>query len=171
VVGTGGVDTSKSAGHGRLIYAMRVDEKLNLAAYCADERFRSRDDARLEPGCKWALVSSHFYYFGRNAIDISTLPPGDADESLEKKGPGFKKHFSDEFIAALIQWIEATYEPGVHGDPCGHGPHTSLRVRMRAAHAGSSPSLCAADPALDANPSVAKRCARSRTNTKCPPAD
>src|SRR6266566_24848 len=34
IAGTGGVDLSKSAGHGKLIYAMRVDEIISLAEYC-----------------------------------------------------------------------------------------------------------------------------------------
>jgi len=33
IVGTGGANLSKSAGHGKLIYAMRVDKKLPLADY------------------------------------------------------------------------------------------------------------------------------------------
>ena len=34
IAGTGGADLSKSAGHGKLIYAMRVDDKIPLAEYC-----------------------------------------------------------------------------------------------------------------------------------------
>jgi hypothetical protein len=34
IAGTGGVDLDKSAGHGKLIYAMRVDEKITLREYC-----------------------------------------------------------------------------------------------------------------------------------------
>ncbi len=34
IAGTGGVDLCKSAGHGKLIYAMRVDEKIPLREYC-----------------------------------------------------------------------------------------------------------------------------------------
>jgi len=43
IVGTGG--TSKdSAGHGKLIYLMRVDEKLPFQRFLADARFRGRRD-------------------------------------------------------------------------------------------------------------------------------
>ncbi len=34
IAGTGGADQTKSAGHGKLIYAMRVDEKISLGKYC-----------------------------------------------------------------------------------------------------------------------------------------
>jgi hypothetical protein len=34
IAGTGGSDLRKSAGHGKLIYAMRIDEKISLAEYC-----------------------------------------------------------------------------------------------------------------------------------------
>lgn len=60
VVGTGGV---KNAGHGKLIYAMRMDEKLSLAEYRNDKRFASRFDAeRDRKGRKdqYALISQHF---------------------------------------------------------------------------------------------------------------
>jgi len=42
ISGTGGADPRVSAGHGRLVYAMRVDEKLTLAQYHADPRFAVR---------------------------------------------------------------------------------------------------------------------------------
>src|SRR4029077_12631610 len=38
IAGTGGVDRSKSAGNGKLIYAMRVDEKISLREYCQANR-------------------------------------------------------------------------------------------------------------------------------------
>lgn len=34
IAGTGGADLDKSAGHGKLIYVMRVDEKISLQEYC-----------------------------------------------------------------------------------------------------------------------------------------
>jgi len=38
IAGTGGVNLSKSAGHGKLIYAMRADEKISLREYCQGNR-------------------------------------------------------------------------------------------------------------------------------------
>src|ERR1700680_4148150 len=67
IAGTGGVDLGKSAGHGKLIYAMRVDDKLPLAKYCR-ENVGKRIDADHDIGEKgrFALISHHFFYFGRN---------------------------------------------------------------------------------------------------------
>src|SRR5690348_16135882 len=42
VIGTGGVK-ALSAGHGRLVYAMKVTEKWTLPEYLKDSRFRDRD--------------------------------------------------------------------------------------------------------------------------------
>lgn len=118
IVGTGGVKRV-SAGHGKIIYAMRVDEKLSLADYYKDQRFKGRIDARPdEVSVKghYALVSRHFFYFGKNAIEIAEKY---LDYPLEMKGPGFRyKGFGDEFISDFIHWLETTYKPGVHGVPC-----------------------------------------------------
>jgi hypothetical protein len=42
VIGTGGADKRKSAGHGKLIYAMRVDEKLTRREYFNHSRFQKK---------------------------------------------------------------------------------------------------------------------------------
>jgi hypothetical protein len=63
IAGTGGADLSKSAGHGKLIYAMRVDDKIPLAEYCQAYN-GSRVDAEhevLEDG-RFALISRHFWF-------------------------------------------------------------------------------------------------------------
>jgi hypothetical protein len=119
IAGTGGADLSKSAGHGKLIYAMRVDKKISLAEYCLDyngkrvdaEHEVMRDERR-------ALISNHFYYFGRNAIDISEIPSKHLNHAFEKKGPGYRRDFSEEFVEDFASWLETTFRKGRHGDPC-----------------------------------------------------
>lgn len=130
VIGTGGADLRKSAGHGKLVYAMRVEEKLTRERYFKDERFeakkpitkgsyeRQRGDNE-PPGSPFerhgqsVLISrDHFYYFGRKAV---LIPKRFAD--LEKKGPGFKRNFSAAFVEQFARWI-TTKKPGRHGEPC-----------------------------------------------------
>jgi hypothetical protein len=134
VVGTGGV-SRKSAGHGKIIYAMRVDEKLSLRDYNADPRFTNRIDAHQRSPKKgeFALVSRHFFYFGRNAVRI---PKRFLDHPLEKAGPGFRKDFDENFIEDFINWIETKYKIGVHGEPCDpmaelDTPKCPVKVRRR----------------------------------------
>jgi hypothetical protein len=118
IAGTGGADLKKSAGHGKLIYAMRVDDKLSLASYC--RAFNDRCDAKhdiAEKG-RFALISNHFFYFGRNAIDISEIPGKHLDHPFEKSGPGYRCDFSEEFVEAFASWLPATFTKGVHGSPC-----------------------------------------------------
>jgi hypothetical protein len=82
VIGTGGATRKKSAGHGRLIYAMRVDEKLTRQQYFLDPRF-GKKKRRVDGTCEQkqgdnlspanhferrkqsVLISRHFYYFGK----------------------------------------------------------------------------------------------------------
>src|SRR2546427_7071846 len=42
VAGTGGADQMRSTGHGKLVYAMRVDEKLPREKYWHDRRFAEK---------------------------------------------------------------------------------------------------------------------------------
>ncbi len=127
IVGTGGARESVSAGHGKLVYAMRVDEKLRLADYYRDKRFGGRPDAKhdeLTMKGHFALVSRHFFYFGGNAID---MPTRFLNYPLEKKGPGFRyKDFAQDFINDFTGWLEATFKVGLHGSPCGSDPELRL---------------------------------------------
>ncbi len=134
IVGTGGV-RDVSAGHGKLIYAMRIEEKLTLVEYYRDERFQGREDITRDSTeditNRFALISRHFFYFGRNAIGLNEIHRGHLDHPLEKKGPGFRSDFSNEFIEDFAQWIERTYQVGEHGDPCGNREESSLCIRLK----------------------------------------
>ncbi len=131
VVGTGGADKRKSAGHGKLVYAMQVDEKLTREEYYACPRFAVK--RRVKAGTfqqrqgdnecpaddfqrteQYALISRHFYYFGANAIDI----PKEAPRNLEKRGPGFRYDFAPADIHRFVKWLENNCKPGRHGEPC-----------------------------------------------------
>src|SRR5688572_6732726 len=89
IIGTGGANPKRSAGHGKLVYAMRVDEKITLAEY-----FRRYEGKRLDADddCpkrgRYALLSRHFCYFGQNAMDIP-----DDFIAFEKDGQNFKSNF------------------------------------------------------------------------------
>lgn len=143
IVGTGGADPRRSAGHGRLIYAMRVDEKLTREEYYADRRF-SKKKRPVENGTdvetrgdnlpsandfekygQFALISRNFYYFGASAVCI----PKRFCCSLEKKGPGFKKRFDSAFVRKFVEWLEKNHEPGRHGKPCESKPDRSGRCK------------------------------------------
>ncbi|NQT03441.1 MAG: hypothetical protein HQ580_15550 [Planctomycetes bacterium] len=119
IVGTGGADKRKSSGHGTLIYAMRVEESLTLEKYYKDKRFKGRlgnccNQSHRIDTC--ALISKHYWYFGREAFRIPK-----EYLLLEKKGPGFKNKFKEEFIQGFTKYLESKYPQGVHGKPCCNG--------------------------------------------------
>ncbi len=119
IAGTGGADLKKSAGHGRLIYAMRVDQKMPLSEYCQAYQGRRVDAEHVvSQDGRFALISRHFFYFGRSAIDISEIPQDHLDHEFEKRGPGHRSDFTEEFIEDFVSWLEATFAKGVHGLPC-----------------------------------------------------
>jgi hypothetical protein len=124
IVGTGG-KSHESAGHGKLIYAMRVTRKIPLAQYNSSPRYAGRGDRFPEDRHthgRFALISDDFWYFGRNAVDVSLIPTRHLDHRFEKRGPAYRADFSELFIADFEQWIRATYPPGIHGEPCGPRP-------------------------------------------------
>jgi len=128
VIGTGGA-SKKSSGHGKLVYAMQVDEKLTRDEYFSDSRFAQKKRKKMgtyeqtqgdnlrprndfEKREQFALVSWYFYYFGANAVDIP-----ERFKHLEKKGPGFRSHFEQGDIRWFLGWLEKTYKPGRQGEP------------------------------------------------------
>ena len=127
IAGTGGADLGKSAGHGKLIYAMRVDEKIPLADYCRAHKGHRIDAEPLKHmDDRYALTSYHYFYFGRNAIDISGIPQTHLDHPFEKTGPGHRCDFTEEFVEEFARWLKTNLKVGVHGPPCK--PHSDLKL-------------------------------------------
>ncbi|HVP52939.1 MAG TPA: hypothetical protein VMT05_12550 [Terriglobales bacterium] len=131
IVGTGGADARKSAGHRKVVFAMQVDKKLTRGEYYDDPRFARKrplkngtyaqkkgDNERpknpFERHDQFVLISRHFYYFGAKAICIPEDFP-----RIEKKGPGFKtSEFDPEYISRFVHWLEKNQQPGRQGEPC-----------------------------------------------------
>jgi Nucleotide modification associated domain 2 len=113
IVGLGG-RSKKSSGHGTIVYAMRITDKISLEEYCKSARFRNRDDASSSPKQKWrqALISKDFYYFGCNAKSL----PADFFTELKVKR-GFRNHFPDKFITKFVAWVRK-HRRGKNGEPC-----------------------------------------------------
>src|SRR5208282_2571548 len=117
--------------HHKLVYAMKVDEKITRGEYFRKRAFsckkRSRkgvgdqskgDNLRpenqFENEKQYVLISKkHFYYFGNRAIWI----PLDKFPHLEKTGPGFRSDFGEDYIEKFQKWI-TKYWSGKHGNPC-----------------------------------------------------
>ncbi|OGQ52269.1 MAG: hypothetical protein A2W66_06305, partial [Deltaproteobacteria bacterium RIFCSPLOWO2_02_56_12] len=111
IVGTGGANLYKSAGHGRIVYAMKVTDIKTLTEYFHERGFEAKKpknasdwqaDNRKEllAAGRRVLISDYFYYFGRNAVRI---PKRFA--VIEKRGPGFKSRFDKEFIDKFVAWL------------------------------------------------------------------
>jgi hypothetical protein len=128
VMGTGGRNHD-SAGNGKVIFLMRVDEIMPFGKFLRDPRFQGRRDCiDRGDGNKYALISRNYFYFGRNALTISELPKEFIAKDLEKKGPGFRRDYPPVLLHGLVRWFERDYEIGMHGDPCG-SRNRSLKLR------------------------------------------
>jgi hypothetical protein len=126
IVGTGG-SNKDSAGHGKLIYLMRVDEKIPFTSFLSDPRFRSRFDCRdFGNGNVFALVSRRYFYFGENALDLMILPDA-LVAGLVKRGPGFRRDYPENKLKLLARWFQKKYSVGMHGDPCGNRSVADIR--------------------------------------------
>jgi len=101
IVGTGGANKKKSAGKGRLVYAMRVDEKLTRRGYYSDSRFRKKkpvtngsykqQQGDNEPPCdgferdhQYVLISRHFFLLGKRGRYDSETISRTSDSSVRK---------------------------------------------------------------------------------------
>ena len=136
-----GANKWKSAGHGKLVYAMRVDKKFTRWKYFTDSQFEQKKPVKtgtyeqtrgdnvqplndFEMHKQFALVSWQFYYFGAKAIDI----PGEFN--LEKKGPWFRYVDPADFCR-FVALLERKYKPGKHGEPCYRVPADELKGSKR----------------------------------------
>jgi hypothetical protein len=117
IIGTGG-ESKYSAGAGTVIYMMRVDEALPFLTFLSDRRFLGRIDCIDQgDGNECALISNRYFYFGRNALRISKLPP-DLATKLGKKGPGFRRDYPFAKLKRLVSWFENHCKAGISGQPC-----------------------------------------------------
>jgi hypothetical protein len=130
IVGTGGANLRKSAGHGKIIYAMKVTKKFSLSEYLCSRMFAARADHHTGPDAKrrFALISDDFYYFGRNAPRIP--PRFNRPHPLEKKGPGYRSDFDAGFIVRFERWLRNQFSGGINGSPCKPpSPNTGPQLR------------------------------------------
>jgi hypothetical protein len=147
VVGTGGA-SEKSAGHGRLVYAMRVDEKLTRWKYFSDSRFERKKPPR---GGKTATYEqargdnqdprkdgeNDFWreapqlsdrkhkqfvlvskHFYYFGAEAKKMDDIPKEFHLEKRGPGFRSDFDLADIRRFLEWLKKQSKPGKHGEPC-----------------------------------------------------
>lgn len=149
IVGTGG-KSPYSAGHGRMIYAMRVSRQIPLARYLSAPEFAGRGDRFLSGPTvtgRFALISDEFYYFGRSAVELSAFGSKHLAHPLEKRGPGYRRDFNEPFIADFETWLRGAFRPGIHGEPCaGAPPHWQSGSTLSRAGRRCKPCGPAAEP-------------------------
>lgn len=61
----------------------------------------------------YVFIAEHFYYFGSKA---ETIPP--QYESLIFKRQGVKGKHDLNVVKGFIYWLQASFKPGIHGEPC-----------------------------------------------------
>jgi hypothetical protein len=141
VVGTGAVS---NVGNDKLVYAMKVTEKLNFEQYSQDKRFQCKIPAKgrmeergdniyhsdknrdymqcksyhIEKDKKRDLSSGFVlisnYYFYFGKKDV--LIPNDF-KVIIKSGPGHKCNFDSNLVSGFINWLESNFPKGIQGEP------------------------------------------------------
>jgi hypothetical protein len=118
IIGTGGSSSKETAESGRIIYLMHVDDNPPFDEFLTDRRFAGRIDCIDQgTGNEFALISKRYSHFGGNAVAISDLPT-DLAQNLAKRGPGFRRDYSEAKLIRLIEWFESHFRAGVRGQPC-----------------------------------------------------
>lgn len=151
IIGTG---SKKLKRLNKLIYAMRVDDKMTFDEYYNSPLFQCKkpvvngslmqmygdniyhtndqgdvvqdqcghSNKNLTPNAKhrdrdargkFVLLSKHFYYFGDQC---PTVPDALVKICCTSRNYSYKD-ISQEDIDQFVEWLEKTYEPGIHGDP------------------------------------------------------
>lgn len=150
VVGTGSSNVNGQSFAGKMVYAMKVTDKMELRKYdhhCINHLSNKIPDIKhvdyerrvgdciysylggyectqrqgvhtlenidRDMGGENALLSDHFYYFGKEAIDI---PP--EFSVLVRQGQGHQSAKNQFILNDFVSWIEKEYEPNkLYGDP------------------------------------------------------
>ncbi len=141
IVGTG---SKHNVGQDKLIYAMKITEKITFEQYSEDRRFRNKTP-RFGPieergdniyyknnDGEWMQIRSYHneknmdhdlsgiyvllsdHYFYFGRNAI--LIPNKFNE-IVKKWSGYKCNFDDNIVEEFLEWIENNYKTGIHGDP------------------------------------------------------
>ena len=150
-------NSQKSDGN-RLVYAMRISQKLSMNQYFHTARYdakKPKPEGRPEEQCGdniyyqeadtvWkrvpsrfhntracfvqdvgtdlmgrpVFVAEHFYYFGSKRVPI----PRDLGGVICR---GQSVHDKSELADQFVQWLEAKYQPGIHGTPRDMADHAS----------------------------------------------
>lgn len=150
IAGVGSTNVRGVSYQNKLVYAMKVSEKLTMEEYdihcrkylpnkipdihSSDYRKNVGDsiydyssgESKLlasvhnlankehDLNGKFVLLSNHFYYFGKNAIDIrENLFP------IIKQGQAHKSNFNEPYKLDFVEWLERTdWDPNtLHGKP------------------------------------------------------
>ena len=131
IVGTGGTSPN-TVPHGKIVFVMKVEEKLPIRRLYAEKRFAlkraragydvpSRGTLHRKHGIWFLVATKEYWYYGREAVDIPKRfrefkKSGHKIQALEKKGPGYKCNFSPQFVQEFIRWIKMK-KTGCHGKP------------------------------------------------------
>jgi hypothetical protein len=66
---------------------------------------------------KNVLLSTHFFYFGANAVDFPKPL-----QSLIHNNQGHRNSFPEALIRQFASWLEGLHKPGIHGEPSDPPP-------------------------------------------------
>ena len=152
IVGTG---SAENIGNDKLIYAMKITEKLAFEQYSLDKRFQNKipTKGRMEErGDNIFYKDKDGGYVLRKSLhtekekkrDLSTdavlvsdcyfyfgkngcLIPTEF-KAIIKKGPGHKCDFYLDFASRVIKWVEENFLKGLQGEPFDYKERSFIKV-------------------------------------------
>lgn len=83
------------------------------SAHSLDRGKTNTDHRDRDTGGKYVLISSEFYYFGRNSPMIPDEYIKVCSEGRDMKRTAIPKGVAEQFII----WLQDSYSIGIHGDP------------------------------------------------------
>lgn len=136
IVGIGGKNYGN---HLKIIYLMKVTKKITFTQYSNDKKFKKRTDnvyglvegklvqikrsphnpkdIRKDLSVPFVLISKEFFYFGKNALQLSPKWVKWIDKRFKGSKRGHRVEENKKVINGFVNFVKSKSSPGKHGKP------------------------------------------------------
>lgn len=75
------------------------------------------DNLRRDTRSNRVLVSSDFYYFGNNAVEVPAIARFSGRHDICRPGRGHMFNYPDQLTHSFLRWLKSEMTPGISGEP------------------------------------------------------
>jgi len=75
------------------------------------------DNLRRDTKANRVLISSNFYYFGRNAVEVPAIARFSGRYDICRPGRGHMFNYPEQLSSSFLHWLTSEMIPGINGEP------------------------------------------------------